>query len=238
MRMVQLILIVASMAVANATLAAGSQLPAGIQMYPAPTIPNQVSPNQVSPNQSVEPQAAAALQNGASTVAGEAGAAALAAKAATGEDMSGGQVKTAGEQGYSPGISALEAAQLADEAAQHTPRQMGEVVTQPGAVDAVAYDAAAAGWLANWRYLLNKDGVADEKIRFESKRLDHDEFQAWGWRHILAARVAAEMRGDNTGDIYMNDANTSNTGINDDGANSIRYDSPAEHNGVEYGGHH
>lgn len=97
--------------------------------------------------------------------------------------------QTAAEQGYTASTAKESAQALADYAALHTARQLGEQVRQPAPWNPVAQERSSQGWLANWSYTLDHAGVPDSKVKFEARRLSRTDFEAWANRQMITQQT-------------------------------------------------
>ncbi len=95
---------------------------------------------------------------------------------------------TASEQGYVDANAALkQSAQEEDYRQDHTPRQLGYVVSQYGPGKTVSNTASLSLWLENWTYVLKQYGIPSTKVNFEARRLSEGEFKTWANNQILAS---------------------------------------------------
>ena len=106
---------------------------------------------------------------------------------------------TAGAQGFGQEEdTAALARQLEDAAALDSARQRGEVVPAFMLARPVARDPASREWLMNWSLALARLGVAEDKIRFEARRLSRLEFSAWAsrqWHFRRSPQASAPKMG-------------------------------------------
>lgn len=162
--------------------ASTTQLANGVRMVGSetaiPTAPNgPVSAYQIQAQQSGSAMPSSGNRQGSPEMTG------------TSQSTSSERPQTAAEQGYVADHHDEDAAALAAYQAAHTPRQLGEVVTQPAPYRPIAHEPSLAGWYANWSYTLARAGVPDAKIAFEAQRLDQTSFSAWANRQLRATEI-------------------------------------------------